>query len=197
MSEISKVIDTVLKIELVPFLKKLGFKKKGRNFYKEYDNRIEVINVQASQWNSGQSGRFTLNIGVYYPEIAKLAEAPSITGLPKEYNCTLHERIGFLTSEQRDIWWEVDSHSELSIVGADVANKVRQYCLPWLDKMSDLVNVKTSASESQNSLLAAVISLYLGDTSESRFYFELALKEKPLAKSRIKSWASKYGVSEP
>ncbi|HCG5914161.1 TPA: DUF4304 domain-containing protein [Vibrio parahaemolyticus] len=196
MSEISKVIDTVIKMELVPFLKHSGFKKKGRNFYKECDNRIEVINVQASQWNNGQAGSFTLNIGVYYPDIAKLAEAPKLVGLPKEYECTLSARIGHLTSEKRDIWWEIDSQSELSIIGADVVAKVRQYCLPWLDEMSDLVNVKTSASESQNSLLAAIISLYLGDTSESKLYFELALKEKPLAKSRIKSWGRKHGVFE-
>ncbi|WP_052707869.1 DUF4304 domain-containing protein [Vibrio neptunius] len=197
MSEISKVIDAVIKMELVPFLKQSGFKKKGRNFYREHDNRIEVINIQSSQWNNGQAGRFTLNIGIYFPEIAKLAESPKFIGLPKEYDCTLRERIGLLTSENKDIWWEVDSQSELSLVGSDLATKARQFCLPWLDKMSDLNNVKVSAVNSRNSLLAAVISLYQGDISGSKVHLVVALKEKPLAKSRIKSWGKKHGVLEP
>ena len=80
MSEIGKRIDSIVRERLAPLLKKNGFKKKARNFYQEFPDRVEVINVQASQWNEGNEGKFTINVGVYYPEISKIIEAPSCYG---------------------------------------------------------------------------------------------------------------------
>jgi hypothetical protein len=55
-------------------LKKEGFKKRTRTFYCKHENHIELINIQASKWNEGNGGRFTVNVGVY-TEIAEVTDA--------------------------------------------------------------------------------------------------------------------------
>jgi len=116
MSDIAKKIDAIIKERLAPLLKNIGFKKKARNFYREFENRIELINVQSSKWNEGNEGQFTINVGVYYPEISEITDALPVKGMPKEYDCTVRERIGLLMPENKDKWWKIDSSSNDSEV---------------------------------------------------------------------------------
>ena len=193
MSEIAKRIDSIIRERLSPLLKKNGFKKKARNFYREYSDRVEVINVQASQWNEGNEGKFTINVGVYYPEISKILEAPPVRGAPKEYDCTVRERIGLLTPEKKDQWWHVDDSANDLEISENVANQVEKICLPWLSEMSDLENVKNYALKNM-AFVAAGIALFQGNREEASALIEKALKQKPLAKSKINSRGKKHGV---
>lgn len=194
MSDIANKIDAIIKEGLVPLLKNNGFKKKARNFYREFENRIEVINVQASKWNEGNEGQFTVNVGVYYPEISEITDAPPVKGMPKEYDCTVRERIGLLTPEKKDKWWEIDSSSNDSEVSENVANLVEEICFPWLDKMSDLDAVKSYIAKNNRAFVAAGIALFLGKSEEASAYIEQALKQQPLAKSKINAWGKKHGL---
>ena len=193
MSDIAKRIDSIVQERLAPLLKKNGFKKKARNFYREYSDRVEVINVQASQWNEGNEGKFTINVGVYYPEISKIIEAPPVTGEPKEYDCTVRERIGLLTPENKDQWWQIDGSVNDLEISENVANQVEKICLPWFSKMSDLENVKNHVVKNM-AFVAAGIALFQGNREEASDLIEKALKQKPLAKSKINSWGKKHGV---
>lgn len=193
MSEIAKRIDSIVRERLAPLLKKNGFKKKARNFYRECPDRIEVINVQASQWNECNEGKFTINVGVYYPEISKILEAPPVSGAPKEYDCTVRERIGLLTPENKDQWWHIDGTVNDLNLSEDVANQVEKICLPWLSEMSDLENVKSYVVKNM-AFVAAGIALFQGKREEASELIEKALKQKPLAKSKINSWGKKHGV---
>ncbi|KPJ91600.1 MAG: hypothetical protein AMJ53_11285 [Gammaproteobacteria bacterium SG8_11] len=193
MSEIAKRIDAIIKEGLAPLLKNNGFKKKARNFYREYSDRVEVINVQASQWNEGNEGKFTINVGVYYPEISKILEAPPVSGAPKEYDCTVRERIGLLTPENKDHWWHIDGSVNDLEVAENVANQVEKICFPWLSEMSDLENVKNYVVKNK-AFVAAGIALFQGYREEATDLIKKALKQKPLAKSKINSWGKKHGV---
>lgn len=193
MSDIAKRIDSIVQERLAPLLKKNGFKKKARNFYREYSDRVEVINVQASQWNEGNEGKFTINVGVYYPEISKILEAPPVKGALKEYDCTVRERIGLLTPENKDQWWQIDGSVNDLEISENVANQVEKICLPWFSKMSDLENVKNHVVKNM-AFVAAGIALFQGNREEASDLIEKALKQKPLAKSKINSWGKKHGV---
>lgn len=193
MSEIAKRIDTIIKEGLAPLLKKNGFKKKARNFYRESEDRIEILNVQASQWNEGNEGKFTINIGVYYPEISEITGAPPVKGMPKEYDCTVRERIGHLSSDNQDRWWNVDGTVNDLEISENVANLVEQLCLPWLSKMSDLEKVKNSIIN-KLAFVAAGIALFQGNREEASALIEKALIQKPQAKSKINAWSKKHGL---
>jgi len=196
MSKIAKEIDGVVKEGLSTLLKQNGFKKIARNFYRIHDNRIDVINVQASQWNHGEEGKFTINVGVFYPSIAEITDAPPVKGMPKEYDCTIRERIGSLTEENKDKWWLVDSNTDKSATASDVASKVETLCLPWLEKMSRLDAVKTGVSKNW-PLVAAGIALFQDRKSEAKAFLEQSLKQQPMAKSRAGAWGKKHGLLSP
>ena len=93
MSEIGKRINAVIAHRLAPCLKEAGFRRKGRTFHRVADERTDVVNVQGSKWNAGRTGEFTINVGVYYPQIAELYDEYRPDGLPEEYHCTLRSRI--------------------------------------------------------------------------------------------------------
>ncbi len=193
MSEILKKIDEIIKVGLAPLLKAHGFKKKARNFYREHEDRIDLINVQASQFNAGAEGQFTVNVGVHFPAISAITDAPSIKGMPKEYDCTARERIGLLSSANKDTWWSVDNNVDINNIAAELASSVESLCLPWLANMANLEHLKVEAAK-KIPFVAAGISLYQGNKSEAKAYLEQCIKQKPLAKSRITAWGKKHGL---
>jgi len=71
VSDISKLIDEVVKLGLAPLLKERGFRKSSRDFQRRVDENWQIVNVQASQGNVGTAGKFTLNLGVYLPLVSK------------------------------------------------------------------------------------------------------------------------------
>ena len=196
MSEIAKRIDAIIKEGLAPLLKNEGFKKKARYFDREHENRIELINIQASKWNEGNEGQFTVNVGVYYPEIEKVTDALPVNGLPKEFDCTIRERIGHLSQDNKDTWWKINSSSNDAEVSENVANHVKDLCLPWLDVMSSLDDVKDYIAKNNRAFVAAGIALFQGNRDEASAYIEQTLKQQPLAISKINSWSKKHGLTQ-
>jgi hypothetical protein len=75
MSEIGKAIDRVVGLRLGPMLKAAGFSKSARTFHRHATGVTHVVNVQGSQGNIGDSGEFTINLGVFvrefYPVLSK------------------------------------------------------------------------------------------------------------------------------
>jgi len=193
MSEISKKIDEVIGTRVAPLLKNAGFKKKARNFHREHEDRVELINIQASQFNDGAEGKLTVNIGVYFPAITEITEAPPVKGMPKEYNCTIRKRIGSLSTEKQDTWWSVGPDTDLNEVAVDLAQKVESVCFPWLEEMASLEKAKLEVAK-KIPFIAAGISLHLGQESEAKAYLEQCIKQKPTAKPRTIAWGKKHGL---
>ncbi len=192
MSESAKRIDAIIREELAPLLKEVGFKKQARNFRREHSDRTDVINVQASRYNDESSAKFTVNVGVYYPTIADVSDALPVTGAPKEYDCTIHARIGALQEDRRDFWWTIEPSSDDAAIAKDLAQDVRDYCLPWLARMGDLDAVKDAMASKNRSSIAAAIALHQGNRTEAQGLFDRALSEQPLARSRLVLWARKH-----
>ncbi len=195
MSESAKRIDAIIREELAPLLREVGFRKKARNFHREHADRIDVINVQASRHNDASSAKFTVNVGVYYPAIAEMSDALPVKGAPKEYDCTVHSRIGALGEDRRDFWWTIEPSSDDASIAKDLAQNVRVYCVPWFERMGNLGAVKDTLASKNRSFIAAAIALYQGNRSEAQEFFDRALKERPLAKSRIVAWAREHALN--
>ena len=85
------------------------------------------------------------------------------------------------------------AQSMIWIYAENVAKQVEEICLPWLSKMSDLENVKNHVVKNM-AFVAAGIALFQGNREEASALIEKALKQKPLAKSKIISWGKKHGV---
>ena len=143
MSEISQTIDAVIEL-LRPVMKQQGFAKSGRTWRRPREGCVQVVNVQASSWNSSERGAFTVNLGVYFPAVAELAGDP-VRSAPSEPYCQLHQRIGFLMPNPGDFWWEVRPGSSLLEVADELAAAVTSLAIPWLDAHSTYAAALDSA----------------------------------------------------
>lgn len=89
----------------------LGFERSGRIFSAERSDVTWLIDLQSDHHLDG-SLEFTINGGVYVPEVfATYAGNPDFDSrsLP---NCCVRARIGMLTEELRDHWWALDVTGE-------------------------------------------------------------------------------------
>ena len=69
---LQKKLDKAIKDVITPALKKEGFRKSGRNFYKEIEHYGLCFNIQSSLYNHSEEVRFTLNTGIFIPAIYEL-----------------------------------------------------------------------------------------------------------------------------
>src|SRR5579862_7392146 len=110
MSLVSDAIDRIVTADLAKRLKQQGFARFGRNYSKPHERAVVCLNVQGSQWNRGAGGRFTINLGVYFPELSRILDDTSPEDRPTIVSCPmcLQERLPGLALG-RDIWWEVEA----------------------------------------------------------------------------------------
>jgi Domain of unknown function (DUF4304) len=78
-------------------------------------------------------GLFTVNLGVYVPEVARHHGGGEARSWVQEYHCCVRARLGEVSEEKRDIWW----HAQ---IGGTVVDDVRR-CLelggfPFFDRFS-------------------------------------------------------------
>ena len=127
----------MLRDELAPRLRQLGFKGSGQAFSLPDVERWITIGFQKSAWSDADSVRFTVNVTV-----ANKAEWERMrqerTHLPAKpapnrfYGSFVwQKRIGHLLPGGEDQWWEVASDSsEAPKVAAAVAAAIRDHVLP-------------------------------------------------------------------
>jgi hypothetical protein len=115
-------------------LKPIGFKKSGFN-WTFADEWTRIINLQLSRWNSADDVQFTLNFGVFIPELHRLSERPCGDPPLKEPDCVVRARYGQLTPSRLDHWWKVDAKTDSADLIRDVTGALVTYGLPWLNSL--------------------------------------------------------------
>ena len=94
---LQQIFNELIKQDIKPFLIKLGFKKKGLNFYRTTENLIYLINFQKSSGNTADTMMFYVNCGIYAAELAQIQSREILTA-PKEAECHFRARMGKLLS---------------------------------------------------------------------------------------------------
>jgi hypothetical protein len=196
-SEIGRKIDLIANGELGARLKAHGYRKKGRTFHRRSDESVCVVNVQASQSNVGSTGTFTINLGVYFPGIEEPLTGGAPSDPPREYDCTLRQRLGGLMPETGgDRWWSVGA--DVGAVSEDVSEAWRVFGQPWLDAHATLAGARAELTR-RNALHGALASMLLGDRAEAERLVRLYLAECPesatIARARAERWARATGVA--
>src|SRR5690242_14701265 len=97
MNDTAKKDRAITALGLEPSLKEAGFRKGGTHFSKGDREALQVVDVQSSQWNTGASGKFTLNAPVHFSSVVKMLHGiDPMPSAPKEYYCVLRRRVGML-----------------------------------------------------------------------------------------------------
>jgi hypothetical protein len=116
-------------LEVAGFLKQNGFTKKGTTFLLKKDN-IGVLNLQRSLSNTKEVCKFTINLGVYSPKLAKALPYDRETDAPDVWSCHWNRRIGDFLDERHDFWWTADSNSDKREIIQDVLDKIIDIAIP-------------------------------------------------------------------
>jgi len=193
MGQVARSIDEVIKLGFADLLKAHGFKKTGRNWHRADGENWLIVNAQASSSNSGENGKFVVNLGVYAAAVAALAGEAPIDGKPKEYDSTIRERLGSLAYGE-DHWWAIESGSNLDLISADLVEKMLSVGFPWLETHRDISHL-AAALRNRPSLLSVSAAWLVGDKDEAIRRLREAIERRPAARERFSAWASKNGVA--
>ena len=193
-SSTGQTINTILRLGLDPALRQAGYKRRAHTFRQARPDGVwRVINVQGNRWNEGNEGRFTLNLGLHFPQVRAIMGDPPLTMPPKEWDCELRARIGRLTPDRRDKWWQFDQRSHLQAIADDVVKQWRAYGQPWLDRYSDLRTARDELAP-QDYLFAVAASLALDERDAARHYYAAWRAEPLFANRRIPPWVQALGL---
>lgn len=183
-----------------------GFRKRANRFNRRMpdDRIVHVIELQLARHEGfeapgslglhpGYYGTFTVNIGVYVPEVAW--RPPSQGGWVAAHDCRIITSIGALLAEPQSPWWPVGSVDAADVVLDALVTRV----LPWLDRLTGveaILQVHDLAPELLGPRVQASrwpYELYLsrGRTEEARRAFAAHLTHGPLnpnAVSSLRKW---------
>ncbi|UWM74990.1 DUF4304 domain-containing protein [Rhizobium sp. WSM4643] len=193
MGGVAKSIDEVIKRGFAQLLKGEEFKKSGRNWHRPHGEDWLIVNLQASNSNFGENGKFTVNLGVFVAAVASMAGQNAIEGKPSEPSATLRARLGELV-HGRDHWWDVTAATDLDLVAADLVDKMQSIGIPWLEFHLDRSHLATALKDSP-SLLSFSAALLSGDRDEATRRLREAIRLRPAGRTHFLAWASNNGIS--
>jgi hypothetical protein len=135
----------VLRTEVGPRLRALGFVGSGSSFVLPNDESWLVVGFQKDLYSTASSVRFTVNLS----KVRKAAwaefreENPSLARRPSgntDYFADSFEsiRLGFLMPPCRfDRWWQVKDAHPNARVAAQIATAIERLGVPWLRTQPD------------------------------------------------------------
>lgn len=182
-SEPARLMDE-LEAALRPATKRWGFRRRGRTFNRTTrDGLTQAISLQMGSFDPPGTtyfrgirenlyGRFTVNLGVYVPEVARHhggREAPSFV---QEYHCCVRARLGELGPERRDLWWKLDRGTAAN---AEIEQRLERDALPFLDRfatreaiLGELLDDPDNVHAVPSRIVCAIILLQKGRQKDAR-----------------------------
>jgi hypothetical protein len=126
----------MIKTELAPGLRSLGFTGSGRNYDLGWAEHWAMLGLQASQWSDRERLTFTINLLVVSRKVwAQQREEHAFLGAKPAPNIhpgpfAWHERIGMVMPDNLDTWWEVRAGGNTEPVAREALEAVEVYGLP-------------------------------------------------------------------
>src|SRR5450631_794281 len=174
-----------LQSRLRPFLEESGFRMRSRTCNrKTSDGLTHVINFQMGRFDPpGTSyipwfrknlyGKFTVNVGVYVPEVASEIDGASPRSSIQEPDCCVRKRLGALGPERSDLWWSVRSEKKTV---AEVRLRLDRDAFPWFRRFEtrdSLLQELEKAEETWGTggpprIICAILLAHRGQTEKAR-----------------------------
>lgn len=136
MASALDLFRTMMREQVGPELRRMGFKGSGQSFSIPSDRHWVVLGFQKSRTSSSDSVGFTVNVTV--ASKSAWAEARSdVSYLPVRPSANTRygppawqERIGRLLPDRQDRWWTLTRNSSTTPMAADVVRAIRDYAMP-------------------------------------------------------------------
>jgi len=143
-STYAQAVDEIRKA-LRPLMKSRGFRVRGRTFNRTTEDGLtQVVNIQMGASDppgttyiaglrENMHGLFTVNLGVYVPEVARYHGGGEAGAWVQEYHCCVRARLGEVSGENRDLWWP--SRFDDAVVD-DIRNRLEPGGFAFLERFS-------------------------------------------------------------
>jgi Domain of unknown function (DUF4304) len=206
-----------LQSALRPFLKDKGFTVRGRTFNRiTEDGLTQVVNLQMGSFDPPGTipipglrenlyGRFTVNLGVYVPEVARYHGGGEARSYVQEYHCCVRARLGELGPEHADVWWEILSDGALA---DEMRLRLDRDALPFLARFQSRDAIlrewggagsTASGSAGPPRIHCAIILAVRGRMEDARMLLAEQAREtrNPGHPAYVRALAEKLGVGNP
>ena len=138
-SAYAEAVDTIQRA-LRPILREPDFRVCGRTLNRgTQDGLTHVLGIQMGASDppgttyipglrENLHGWFTVNVGVYVPEVALYYGGGPAKSWVQDFHCCVHARLSDACGETRELWWK--ANAELPIVD-DVRQRIELYGIPF------------------------------------------------------------------
>jgi hypothetical protein len=134
MSDVSKTIDRLLQEYVNDLLKAAGFKRQRRRYSRVLSDRLELLTVEASTFNSSESGRFTVGLAIVLPDLARRLRGFEVDlSKAKGFEGGIRTCLGFLDADRRQDRWQVQVGSDNAEEGLRLREAIETLALPWFE----------------------------------------------------------------
>ena len=188
----SKRIDSIAK-RLGQLMKPHGFKRRGRKYNRvlrsgEAIDAAQCFNLQGSQGNFGATGRFCVNLGVWFPPLSRALkqmkrwDAGDDPEKLSPHQCNFNLRIDDLVPKKREEWWpkelvpqrdswfEVGPEHDLEGLTESLARVFESYVIPWFAERGSIEAVALGLTPTNDEQRVIALKL-MGNGQEANALF--------------------------
>lgn len=172
------------------FLKARGFRKRRHTFNRSTpDGLVHVVNLQMGTHPVGDHaeipgfrqnlyGKFTVNLGVFVPELYREMLQRDPAEFVNEYDCSMRARFSDLVQTDGDLWWNLGGGENGT--ATEIIEMLDQHGLPFLERFAnrdDVVQYWPAVCEARKlsprpHLDVALILQHLGRSAEAVAAFQ-------------------------
>lgn len=128
--EPQKLFNEMLSTIIRPSLKQQGFTKTRQSFYYPREGNWGIINFQKSTRSSSAEVIFTVNVGIASNRLLTFLATIDANKRPDILDTQWQERLGRLLPENDDLWWTIDSGTNIDELGQYLLENILNYALP-------------------------------------------------------------------
>ena len=176
-STFSEHLDLV-QTQFTGLLRPLGFRKVGRIYNRTLpEGLVQVVNLQiwrpdpvpptlTSPGISAGHDRFTVNLGVWIPEVSDYHLLRPRTKTIHEYDCQVRARLGEFATPPTDVWWSLDDSWHDSAAAALALLEAAG--LPWLEKFGTRDGIVSGWDRASDARIVVAIEAKRGRAEAAR-----------------------------
>lgn len=192
-------LSEIIKQSIQPFLKQLGFKKKGLQWNRDRGEFVDVVTVQEAKHSTPEKLVFTVNLGVFVKPFYEAVWRKSPNGFATEADCAVRVRLGDLIQgkpygDALDQWWQVEpSALDNGEIGKEIEKALRELGIPFLERFDNFGKIadhlqKVEGWQAKNPLITLYRALAEWKTGASKNALET------LAMIKGKAWEARADV---
>ncbi len=180
---------------IAAFLKTRAFRKKRFTFNRATsDGLVVVVNLQMGRYDVGNHaeipglranlyGKFTVNLGVFVPELYREQMGEAQPDFVNEYDCSIRTRFSNLLQTKGDLWWTLGTQEDA--IAARIIGLLESHGLPFLERFSvreDIIHELPEWCEANKCTSRALLDIALilqhkGRSEEAVEYFQRHLSK--------------------